>query len=61
MSSRLNRPLAIAASVVLAWGIVHALDVPPLRGRLNDLAGLLSQDPAARLENQLSDFLPWYQ
>jgi uncharacterized protein len=57
MSSRLNRPLAIAASVVLAWGIiVYALDVPPLRGRVNDLAGLLSQDLAARLENQLSDF-----
>ena len=56
MSSRLNRPLATAASVVLAWGIVYALDVPPLRGRVNDLAGLLSQDLAARLENQLSDF-----
>jgi uncharacterized protein len=56
MSSRLNRPLAIAASVVLAWGIVYALDVPSLRGRVNDLAGLLSQDLAARLENQLSDF-----
>ena len=56
MSARLNRPLAIAASVVLAWGIVYALDVPPLRGRVNDLAGLLSQDLAARLENQLSGF-----
>ncbi|WP_176630677.1 TPM domain-containing protein [Desulfolutivibrio sulfoxidireducens] len=35
---------------VAAWG----LDVPPLGGRVNDLAGLLSPDTAKRLESELA-------
>jgi uncharacterized protein len=34
----------------------HGLDVPPLRARVNDLAGLLSQEQASRLEDQLAQF-----
>ena len=34
----------------------NALQVPPLRGRVNDLAGLLSQDQSNRLEEQLAQF-----
>ena len=33
-----------------------ALDVPPLRGRVNDLAGLLPPDRAQQLEEQLRQF-----
>ena len=34
----------------------NALQVPTLRGRVNDLAGLLSQEQSARLEEQLAQF-----
>lgn len=37
-------------------GIGHALDVPPLRGRVNDLAGLLSDADRAALETFLADY-----
>ena len=33
-----------------------ALQVPPLRGRVNDLARLLSQEQSIRLEEQLTRF-----
>jgi uncharacterized protein len=36
----------------LAW----ALDVPPLRGRVNDLAGIIPSDRARALEEQLANF-----
>jgi uncharacterized protein len=56
MKSLLRRSLTMAAGVLFTWGIVCALDVPPLRGRINDLAGLLSQNQTSLLENQLSSF-----
>ncbi len=36
--------------------IVYALDVPPLRGRINDYAGMIQPDKARELEGRLSDF-----
>jgi len=51
------------ASITLVFHILlglvsfsPALEVPPLRGRVNDLAGLLSQEHITRLEDQLSQF-----
>jgi uncharacterized protein len=40
----------------LALGLASALDVPPLRGRVNDYAGVISQDQARSLESQLAQF-----
>jgi uncharacterized protein len=34
----------------------HAVDVPALRGRVNDYAGVMSQDQARSLESQLAQF-----
>lgn len=42
--------------LLLANGPVHGLDVPPLRGRVNDLAGMLPPDRAQALEQRLADF-----
>ena len=36
--------------------IVYALDVPPLRGRINDYAGMIQPDKARELEGRLADF-----
>src|SRR5439155_6047617 len=36
--------------------IVYALDIPPLRGRINDYAGMIQPDKARELESRLSDF-----
>jgi uncharacterized protein len=36
--------------------IVSALDVPPLRGRVNDYAGVMSQEQVRSLEAQLGQF-----
>src|ERR1043166_2760024 len=36
--------------------LAFALDVPPLRGRVNDLAGILPSDRAQALEEQLATF-----
>src|SRR5918992_5436247 len=36
--------------------IVSALDVPPLRGRVNDYAGVMSQDQVQSLEARLAQF-----
>jgi uncharacterized protein len=44
----------IFLSTISAW--VWALDVPPLRGRVNDYAVVLRQDQAQRLEAQLAQF-----
>jgi len=56
MSPQLRRPVLLAVSVVLTWTIAYALEVPSLRGRVNDLAGLLSQEQSGRLEDQLAQF-----
>jgi uncharacterized protein len=38
------------------FSFARALDVPPLRGRINDYAGLLSRDRAQALEDRLAAF-----
>jgi uncharacterized protein len=42
--------------ILLAAAVAAALDVPPLRGRVNDYAGAMSQDQARSLESQLAQF-----
>ena len=58
MKRQLGRP--ILAGIVfffLVSGLASALiDVPPLRGRVNDYAGVLSQDQARTMESQLAQF-----
>jgi uncharacterized protein len=51
-----RRPLASILGFFLTFGIARAMDVPPLRGRVNDLAGLLSQEQASSLEDRLAQF-----
>ena len=49
----------ILASIVfffLVPGLAWALDVPPLRGRVNDYAGVMSQEQARTMESQLAQF-----
>ncbi|MGH7274508.1 MAG: TPM domain-containing protein, partial [Nitrospiria bacterium] len=46
-------------AIFFAWqftaaGLTGALEVPPLQGRVNDLAGILSTTDTAHLEQQLS-------
>ena len=41
---------------LLTCGRADPLDVPPLRGRVNDLAAMLSADEAERLEERLRTF-----
>jgi uncharacterized protein len=48
--------LGFALALVFAWAAAvpaFALDVPPLRTRVNDLAGLLTQSEQATLEDRL--------
>jgi uncharacterized protein len=45
----------ILVAALLAVGAASALEVPYLGGRVNDLAGLLSEDAVASLEQQLAD------
>ena len=44
--------------VVLALNtcVAYALEVPPLRARVNDLAGMMGEHAAAQLEHRLSQF-----
>lgn len=48
--------IAAALSVALPAHTVSALDVPPLRGRVNDTAGLLSKGVVSQLELVLKEF-----
>lgn len=48
--------LLVVLGMMLAVGSAWALDVPPLRGRVNDLAGILSPDAVKRLESALAAF-----
>jgi uncharacterized protein len=41
---------------VLSSSAATALDIPPLRARVNDLAGMLSPEAAQALEQRLADF-----
>jgi uncharacterized protein len=53
--SRSPVPLLVVAALA-ACAIAYALDVPPLVGRVNDRANLLSAGERARLERTLADF-----
>ena len=57
MKPRLARCIFIC-TVVLALNtcFAHALEVPPLRARVNDLAGMMGEHAAAQLEHRLSQF-----
>jgi uncharacterized protein len=47
----------IACLVFLVFaGSARGLEVPPLKGYVNDYANMMSQDTRARLENELRDF-----
>ncbi|HUK41171.1 MAG TPA: TPM domain-containing protein [Candidatus Acidoferrales bacterium] len=46
----------IPVLVLAIHSFVSALDVPPLRGRVNDLAGMLPADRAQALEERLAAF-----
>ena len=42
--------------LLIASPLARALEVPPLRGRVNDYAGVMSQDQVRTLESQLAQF-----
>lgn len=42
--------------LLIASSLARALEVPPLRGRVNDYAGVMSQDQVRTLELQLAQF-----
>ena len=46
----------VASYIFLALSLAHGLDVPPLRGRINDYAALLPSDRAQALESRLAAF-----
>jgi uncharacterized protein len=48
--------LLAAAGLAATAGMLLALEVPPLAGRVNDLAGMLDAEARARLEQKLGDF-----
>jgi len=51
--------LSVTILLHLLSGLVsftHAIDVPPLRGRVNDYAALLAQNRIPAMENQLAQF-----
>lgn len=57
MKRQLRQPLlAVIIFFGLASGLVSALDVPPLRGRVNDYAKAMTQDQARTLESRLAQF-----
>jgi uncharacterized protein len=57
MKRQLPQPfLATVIFLLLGSGLVSALDVPPLRGRVNDYAGVMSQEQARTMESQLAQF-----
>lgn len=47
-------PLLLASLLLLVTFSAHGLDVPRLKGRVNDHAGLLSPEQASRIENALA-------
>src|SRR5439155_2406497 len=46
----------VALLVPTIFSFALALEVPPLRGRINDYAGMIQPDKARELEGRLSDF-----
>ena len=51
-----HRSFSLVLSAVLFCSIAYALEVPPLRARINDLAHMLSTHQAEELETQLQQF-----
>ena len=51
-----HRYLAAVLGLLFTFSIAGALDVPPLRSRLNDLAGMLGERASAQLEQTLTSF-----
>jgi uncharacterized protein len=57
MFKQLCRPFLVNLTfLLLASGLASALDVPPLRGRVNDYAGVMSPEQIQSLESQLAQF-----
>ena len=59
MKLRKARMLFAGLALLLAptiFSLALALDVPPLRGRINDYAGLIPADRAQALEERLARF-----
>lgn len=57
MKAPLQRSLAFAVfALLLSYRTIYALDVPPLRGRVNDLAGMMDEHTASQLEEGLGRF-----
>jgi len=59
MISHAHRPLLLSLlifSILVTSSLSFALDVPPLRGRVNDYAGVMNQEQARSLESQLAQF-----
>ena len=53
---RPHRRCLFALIFLLVSSSASALDVPPLRGRVNDYAGVMSQEQARTMESQLAQF-----
>ena len=57
MKLKLHRPILFSILFcLLAFALAVAIDVPPLRGRVNDYAGVMSQEQARTLESRLAQF-----
>lgn len=56
MTEQWRRPLLALIITLLLTAAAVALDVPPLRGRVNDYAGVMSQDQARALDAELAQF-----
>ncbi|HEU4345011.1 MAG TPA: YgcG family protein [Candidatus Binatia bacterium] len=54
--SRLFASGSVFVLILSLGSLAFALDVPPLRGRINDLASLITADAAKRLEESLGRF-----
>ena len=48
--------LVVCAVILLTVSLAHALDVPPLKGRVNDYANMISPQVRSQLENELKNF-----
>ena len=57
MKLKLHRPILFSIFLYLfTFALAGAIDVPPLRGRVNDYAGVISQDQVRSLESRLEQF-----
>ena len=57
MKLKLHRPILFSILFcLLTFALTVAIDVPPLRGRVNDYAGVMSQDQLRSLESRLAQF-----